>query len=387
MSSSIEELEECGDISNINQDGQFEDEIPEPKMSAELSSYINVKMQEYLDDNDVLALKALAVLSGYGDMDLDTELRQRVWFRLVGMNMDEVANAECFHLTDDQLKSHKDFKQIALDVNRTNSRFPKNMGFKNCKAFKEQLTRLIVKLLIQNQSLHYYQGFHEVCLTFLMVMGEERAFILLNRLVKSHFACFMEPTMEKTNDMLMLIYDILEQENYDVYMYLKESEVGVMFALSWTITWFSHVLSRCSEIVRLYDLFISSHHLMPVYLSLALLLENQDDILDVNCDMASMHQYLTSILKNSGRSPFNWNKLIKSALHLSIKYPPVNMFESRMVKKKRDHLANDARKRGLVMSLQNKINEILPTLNSVTLHIGTFLGLIYALNYINRISN
>lgn len=40
-----------------------------------------------------------------------------------------------------------------------------------------------------------------------------------------------------------------------------------MFALSWFITWYSHVLDNLDTILRLYDLFIVSHFLMPVYVA------------------------------------------------------------------------------------------------------------------------
>lgn len=41
----------------------------------------------------------------------------------------------------------------------------------------------------------------------------------------------------------------------------------VTFALPWLITWYSHVLEDLELILRLYDLFIVSHYLMPIYLA------------------------------------------------------------------------------------------------------------------------
>lgn len=45
------------------------------------------------------------------------------------------------------------------------------------------------------------------------------------------------------------------------------AEVGTIFALSWLITWFGHVLSESKHTLRLYDFFLSSHPLMPIYLA------------------------------------------------------------------------------------------------------------------------
>lgn len=46
---------------------------------------------------------------------------------------------------------------------------------------------------------------------------------------------------------------------------LCSAEVGTIFALSWLITWFGHVLSDFRHVVRLYDFFLACHPLMPIY--------------------------------------------------------------------------------------------------------------------------
>lgn len=41
--------------------------------------------------------------------------------------------------------------------------------------------------------------------------------------------------------------------------------MGTIFALSWLITWFGHVLLDFRHVVRLYDFFLACHPLMPIY--------------------------------------------------------------------------------------------------------------------------
>lgn len=53
------------------------------------------------------------------------------------------------------------------------------------------------------------------------------------------------------------------------FLTLTRSEVGQVFALSWLITWYGHVLKDFSTIVRLYDFFLATHPLMPVYFGAA----------------------------------------------------------------------------------------------------------------------
>lgn len=43
------------------------------------------------------------------------------------------------------------------------------------------------------------------------------------------------------------------------------AEVGTIFALSWLITWYGHVLSEFRHVLRLYDFFLASHPLMAIY--------------------------------------------------------------------------------------------------------------------------
>ena len=50
--------------------------------------------------------------------------------------------------------------------------------------------------------------------------------------------------------------------------FFSRGDVGhVIFALPWFITWYSHVLDNLDIILRLYDLFVVSHFLMPIYVA------------------------------------------------------------------------------------------------------------------------
>jgi len=55
--------------------------------------------------------------------------------------------------------------------------------------------------------------------------------------------------------------------------------VGTIFALSWLITWFGHVLSDFRHVVRLYDFFLACHPLMPIYFAAVVRLRSFDCLL------------------------------------------------------------------------------------------------------------
>lgn len=122
----------------------------------------------------------------------------------------------------------------------------------------------------------------------------------------------MDPTMDNTKHILNYLMPIIERVNPEVYDFMQQwvdahflwfyvfgsslyniksiswknddksslltciiwdkclcfvcrAEVGTIFALSWLITWFGHVLSDFRHVVRLYDFFLACHPLMPIY--------------------------------------------------------------------------------------------------------------------------
>lgn len=90
-----------------------------------------------------------------------------------------------------------------------------------------------------------------------------------------------------------------------------------MFALPWYLTWFGHSLNQYRDVVRLYDFFLASPPLMPLYVAAALVIYRSDEIFEVGCDMASIHCLLSQIPDNV---PFE--QILKHAQRLYEKYPP-----------------------------------------------------------------
>jgi hypothetical protein len=76
--------------------------------------------------------------------------------------------------------------------------------------FQDQLTRLIIRVLAKHPDLHYYQGYHDVAITFLLVVGEQLGFQIVEKLsVGAWLREFMLPTMDRTNHLLQFIYPIV----------------------------------------------------------------------------------------------------------------------------------------------------------------------------------
>lgn len=78
----------------------------------------------------------------------------------------------------------------------------------------------------------------------------------------SDWSCLVIITMWKNDERCSLFTWVV----WDKHLYfLNRAEVGTIFALSWLITWFGHVLSDFRHVVRLYDFFLACHPLMPIY--------------------------------------------------------------------------------------------------------------------------
>ncbi|XP_071987920.1 TBC1 domain family member 20-like isoform X3 [Engystomops pustulosus] len=193
---------------------------------------------------------------------------------------------------------HCDYNQVLMDVRRSLKRFPKGMTDVERSVLQEQLIDMILYVLHTHPELHYYQGFHDVAVTLLLTVGLRLGTAMLQTLSTHHLRDFMDPTMERTRSVLSYLMPLIQSECPALHDFLLRSEVGCIFALSWLITWYGHVLSDFHQVLRLYDFFLASHPLMPVYCAAQMVLMREREVLQCDCDMASVHQLLSRIPSN-----------------------------------------------------------------------------------------
>jgi len=268
-------------------------------------------IEKALVNNDRDRLGQLAVSAGGL---LNDETRVRVWPRLMGINMLET---NIVLPTQEEIEQHPEYNQVVMDVNRSLKRFPPGIGEEERPLLQDQLTRLIVRVISKHSHLHYYQGYHDVAITFLLVVGEELGYQIVERLSVSHLKDFMAPTMEKTTYLLQFMYPILRSASPNLHDFLTKAELGTIFALPWLITWFGHVLPDYKDVVRLYDFFLAQPPMMPVYLAAAIVLHRHQEILSQECDMAMVHGLLSRIPVDL---PFE--RLLEDCQELYERFPP-----------------------------------------------------------------
>uniref|UniRef100_UPI00398F24C7 TBC1 domain family member 20 n=1 Tax=Pristiophorus japonicus TaxID=55135 RepID=UPI00398F24C7 len=280
---------------------------PESKKKRKL-----VAIHQALNDDpvDVETLRRSAVSEGGL---LTDEIRRKVWPKLLNVNVYNLPPKP----GKDIREGHKDYSQVLMDVQRSLRRFPHGMRSEQRGVLQEQLINVILYILQGNLQLHYYQGYHDIVVTFLLVVGERMAIALMEILSSHHLRDFMDPTMDSTKHILNYLMPILERVKPALHNFMQRAEVGTIFALSWLITWYGHVLSEFRHTVRLYDFFLASHPLMAVYFAAAIVLHREKEVLTCDCDMASVHQLLSKIPQD-----LPYEVLIIKAEELFSNYPP-----------------------------------------------------------------
>uniref|UniRef100_A0AAR2LLF9 Rab-GAP TBC domain-containing protein n=1 Tax=Pygocentrus nattereri TaxID=42514 RepID=A0AAR2LLF9_PYGNA len=251
---------------------------------------------------DVGALRRMAISEGGL---LTDEIRCKVWPRLLNVPVGSILE----ELDKVERENNKDYNQVLLDVQRSLRRFPPGMPDEQREGLQEELIDIILWVLQKNPQLHYYQGYHDIVVTFLLVLGERLATALVEKLSTHHLRwCHF---FSKVCSNFLFFF------NPEVYDFMQQAEVGTIFALSWLITWFGHVLSDFRHVVRLYDFFLACHPLMPIYFAAVIVLYREEEVLDCECDMAMLHHLLSQIPQD-----LPYETLISRAGDLFVQFPP-----------------------------------------------------------------
>jgi hypothetical protein len=144
-------------------------------------------------------------------------LRRRIWPLLLEIDPNSLDETPLLA----ELTKHSEYDQVVLDVNRSLKRFPPGIPYKQRLALQDQLTVLILQVIIKYPHLRYYQGYHDVAITFLLVVGEQLGFSIMERLSTDHLRECMEPTMEKTSYRLTYIYPLLSKVDPQLYEFME----------------------------------------------------------------------------------------------------------------------------------------------------------------------
>eukprot|EP00899_Mesostigma_viride_P024174 jgi/Mesvir1/4941/Mv04566-RA.1 len=262
------------------------------------------------DPVDARYLRKLAAVRGL----VNQHVRRRVWPRLLGLDLVKTAH---YHVdwegTDPP--THRDVGVVKVDVERSLGSFSQGMAVEERDEWRRKLERLINLVVSRNApTLHYYQGFHDVASVVLLVMGSESAaYPLLERMALHHFRY-------PPSDLLALLPVLMSLLDPELQRHISAAGVEPHYGITWLLTWFAHDVDCLDVAARLFDLFLSSHPLMPLYVGAISIHNARERILATECDMPFVY---VSLHKCPLLGPnMTILELVRQSLALFRRFPP-----------------------------------------------------------------
>lgn len=241
-------------------------------------------------------------------------------------------------IVDDQrcwqtLPRHVDEDQVQLDVNRAFIYYPTGEPFrdfyqqysnndntdqtaKQIDSRKGELSDLITEVLRRQPYLCYFQGYHDICQVFLLVLGHRNCSEAVSRLSALRIRDFMLPTLAPALAQLRLIPEIIRTVSPKLYQHLSDTQP--FFALSGTLTMYAHDIQEYGDIARLFDVFLARESIFSVYMFAQIVLNRSEELFDTPADEPEMlHSILSKLPK-----PLNLEQLISDTTNLLEQHPP-----------------------------------------------------------------
>ncbi|KAK5653858.1 hypothetical protein OQA88_7782 [Cercophora sp. LCS_1] len=224
-----------------------------------------------------------------------------------------------------ELHPHKEEYQVELDVDRAFVNYPENQNDAELARQKEELSALINEVLRRYPYLCYFQGYHDICQVFLLVLPSAVRAPAVARLSVLRIRDFMLPTLTAAIDQLHLIPDILRAADPQLWRHL--ASLKPFFALSGTLTMYAHDITTLGEITRLFDVLLAKEPVFSVYMFAAIVRSRRVEVFETPSDEPDM---LHSILSKLPR-PLDLEALIADACRLFNTHPPESLASWRRI--------------------------------------------------------
>lgn len=254
---------------------------------------------------------------------IDLDVARCTWHLLTGTQRTQRLQME-----------HKRHRKVARLIKRKQRRLANLINYALVQSYTQ--VRVNDPHAEKDPRLRYYQGYHDVACIFLSTlggsvtanpttsfsnhhhnrnhnnndgmellaasMGLQLPAAVLLQISNSHLRDCLQSNFQTLQTALRLtLMPLLAYFDPDLHAHLFAADMEPFFALSWVITWFAHEIRDTGLVKRLFDVFLVSHALMPVYLSVAMITHqlNREEILHTECDFSLLHQALRGLPKNS----------------------------------------------------------------------------------------
>ncbi|KAL2061711.1 hypothetical protein VTL71DRAFT_7089 [Oculimacula yallundae] len=265
---------------------------------------------------DLETLRKLAATEGGLVSD---EVRRQAWPLLLGCEHRDVDIKQESRTGDGDWKSlpvHRDEDQVRLDVDRSFIYYPRDQTPRDLEFRKAELSDLITEVLRRQQYLSYFQGYHDICQVFLLVLEPHTRAQAVARLSALRIRDFMLPTFAQALTQLHLIPAIINTVNPQLRDHLSLTQP--FFALSGTLTMYAHDIQEYGDISRLFDVLLAREAVFSVYMFAQIVLQRSDELFETPADEPEMlHSILSKLPK-----PLDIEALIANTIRLFEDHPP-----------------------------------------------------------------
>ncbi|KID80621.1 Rab-GAP/TBC domain protein, partial [Metarhizium brunneum ARSEF 3297] len=225
----------------------------------------------------------------------------------------------------EQLEPHRDEDQVQLDVNRSFIYYPNDKSEAQLDKCKSELLVLIVEVLRRHPYLCYFQGFHDICQVFLLVLQPGWRARVVARLSVLRIRDFMLPNLGPTTAQLRLLPDLLAKADSELRKHIATIEP--FYALAGTLTMYAHNIEAYGDIARLFDVFLAREAVFPIYVFAQIVMGRRSEILDVE-EPDMLQVMLAKVPPN-----MDLDSLITNAASLFDQFPPESLPSWRRISK------------------------------------------------------
>lgn len=184
---------------------------------------------------------------------------------------------------------------------------------------KQELSDLILSVLRRHPYLCYFQGYHDICQVFLLVLPLHLRSPAVARLSALRIRDFMLPNLSAAVAQLRLIPDIIRAADPALARHLPQAEP--YFALSGTITMYAHDVTSLGEIARLFDVLLAAEPVFSVYVFAQIVIGRRAELFSVP---AGEPEILHSVLSKLPQ-PLGADRLVAGARRLLADHPPESL--------------------------------------------------------------
>ncbi|KAL2871074.1 rab-GTPase-TBC domain-containing protein [Aspergillus lucknowensis] len=300
--------------STSSEHGTLEDTVIQ-RSSAEELARITKKADAIRRACDLRDLDALISHASSNGGFLCDELRRLAWPIL--LQYDDHGDADVLR-PEHSMPPHGDEEQVKLDVNRSFVYYP-DCSDKELLLKKDELLRVIKRVLRNYPMLCYFQGYHDIVQVLLLVLGENDSAPAVAKLSLLRIRDYMLPSLSPSLKHLQLIPTIIKMADKALSRHISGAEP--FFALSATLTLYAHDIQGYRDVARLFDFLLAWEPVVSIYFFAAVVLSRRKELFEISSDEPEiLHSTLSKL-----PTPLDLESLISQTVRLFHDYPPESL--------------------------------------------------------------